>query len=187
MEDIRKDLFEATISHTSNIGAPIEYKGKPRIFIEKISVVPKEKMFLMNPEEREMIRGLGRRCLFLSIGLIVERFKMTPDDLVGLVASGGTVTELDRDRVRYYIENYTKDHLIAIGMDIENVTHSDEAYDEYYQQSPEEISYTIVQVENNKKLAEYYENSYGMKIVDDYGGEIEMLTTVKSFVDTIKG
>jgi hypothetical protein len=135
------------------------------IYIEAFYILSRKNNIRERPEERSMLRGLGKTVICKVFNDILTTKFQNINELNSIVlldaGGGGVIT--DEDFVRY--DKYS---LMDKNDVLELLKHH---YPEYYEEEFQDyndswdIPLTLVSLENNQNLTAYYTNTFGFKVV----------------------
>lgn len=153
------------------------------IYIESFYIFSRRYNIRERPDERSMLRGLGKTVICKVFNeILTTKFEGIKElnSIVLLEAGGGGVIT-DEDYVRYdRYSNMNKNELL----DFLKVNYS-EFYDEEFQDYNEswDVPLTLVTLENNKNLSAYYTNMYGFKLVTFESLLTPMVVSLYTFLE----
>lgn len=160
-------------------------KKEDVIYLQRLYVFPSmnslDESSFATPEERRLVKGLGKRMLCQAIKYLLEKNSITENTTIRLDASGGYCNE---DGLKYVMENYSEDEID----DYVNTNFTSVVTDHInYYNSPmslEDKAKLMCIYFDNQKLVRYYQ-TYGLTPILKEPGDIDPWG--ESMIGTIKG
>jgi hypothetical protein len=167
---LSEELFEMIVSNA--------------ILLKEFYLVPRDENIYMTPEEEFMLRGLGKRSLCIAFPYIINYLDINPNDtFILLQASGGKIrTESDMARIKQY-ESLGKDFILTTYRN----KYPKSFYEEYefmieHKYSDFDLARTLVILENNEKLINYYRIAFGFQSITHISMETKMTTLLSKLL-----
>jgi len=169
---------------------------QPSLYLTKFKVLSRLDDIPETEEEKQMLRGLGRRCLCLAVPIIVDYLRIDKQNIISLHASpSGKWTAEDKQRLQQLslldkdtlVEQYLEKEGFPSSMLDDPSTEEDcprqrylEEREYLYTRSNEDLARDIIQFDNTEELVRYYQ-TYQFIRKSDYG-DIVMTTSVERFL-----
>lgn len=136
--------------------------GSDCLVIKIFNMIPKLFGLYLTPKEAIILKGLGRKCMFIMLDYLVNRCSINPHDtMIMLEASGGTViTREDITKVNYYL-SLGRNEMMLLYRNMYPESY-ERLYPEFIYESDKDIATLIVSIQNNEKLIHYYKNVFGL-------------------------
>lgn len=187
-----RGIFESLISVLPNdLKTWMEFweiaKDKMGIYDDDIAfvintfyIIPKSNDIPLTNEEVNMLKGLGKKILCIGMKIAMEYFGVFGEEkLILLESSGGSVTEKDNLKLQKYT-NIDVNKLMKLFKN-----NFPEAYEYFYEdildEDSEYIAETLISLENNQKLVEYYKKELDFIQIDPINTEVLMVASTLDF------
>lgn len=166
IEEDTEALHNTSLEHFDRIKEMLEMGHIENIiYIEAFYILSRKNNIRERPEERLMLRGLGKTAICKVFNeILTTKFQNISElNSVVLLDAGGGGVITDEDFVRY--DKYS----LMDKNDVLELLKNN--YPEYYEEEFQDyndtwdIPLTLVSLENNKNLAAYYANTFGFKVV----------------------
>jgi hypothetical protein len=185
-------LFEAELSmigpHSSwnpyfhKIQRILQRSAKYGLVLHGFYMIPKRDQVPITIEERNFLKGLGKKALCLGIDHIITSLELAPHQTVLLLeASGGKIeSEADQRAVQNYMSWSYEDLLDR---------YKKQYYADYLLYEPNDedqkefLAETLVRNHNNKRLIDYYKSAFGFISLDRLVEDRHMGVFIDTFLD----
>lgn len=160
----------------------IEVNTKRSIILNKFYNIAKSENIKITPEESFIFNGLGKTIISLGFPYLIKYFNIDLDKTpIVLEASGGAIrNDNDEFRIQQYLNLNRNDVMQTYKNKYPD--DFDEMYEFLDKYSDLELAETLVSLENNHKLIQYYTSAFGFQPITYISTETLMSTLVSTFI-----
>jgi len=144
---------------------------QPSLYLSTFYVLPKKLGLQILSEEQQMLDGMGKKALCMMVEWSKRHFQMSNEDQIRLTANSSIGREVSRQDINKVSLLYNKQDLIHAMSRYRSIVDLED-YD------LDELIMLYLHTKNTRSLIRYYQREYGFMVVEDYGDEASMSTTL---------